>query len=326
MTGTRPSAARDGGVDHGAPLRRAERAGLAHRAGGDEAVHAGVEQRGDVALERGDVDGAVGVEGVVTAGMMPGKRTSVLLVGGHVAAHPLEVLRGVEGGGGGVAVDDRLVDHAVLGRVDARAAAGRAIESSRSRCHSGWSMSAATWSARPSRTGFAVSDGEPAVEAAVAVVPGRRGRRRPRRRPSRRAAARPRRRGARRAGRRARRRRARAASRASSRSNGPASWRGGLARRRETLERVGATNEPEPGRVSSAPRSCSAAIASRTEARPDAEPPRRARARTAAARRARAARRGCPRRAARRSARSAAAPRAGPRRLSVSVSFWSGKR
>src|SRR5215218_11475581 len=60
--------------------------------------------------------------GVVMAGMIPGKRTSVLLVGGHVASHPLEVLGGVEGGRGGVAVDDRLVDHPVLGRVDARAA------------------------------------------------------------------------------------------------------------------------------------------------------------------------------------------------------------
>src|SRR5918994_3946349 len=61
-------------------------------------------------------------KGVVRAGMMPGKRTSALLVEGHVAPHPLEVLRGVEGRGGGVALDDRLVDHAVLGRMDARAA------------------------------------------------------------------------------------------------------------------------------------------------------------------------------------------------------------
>src|SRR5688572_23573186 len=60
----------------------------------------------------------VASKGVVTAGMMPGKRTSVLLVVGHVAAHPLEVLRGVEGGSGGIPVDDRLVDHAVLCRVD----------------------------------------------------------------------------------------------------------------------------------------------------------------------------------------------------------------
>src|SRR5215218_5661885 len=60
--------------------------------------------------------------GVVAAGMIPGKRTSVLLVRGHVASHPLEVLGGVEGGSGGVAVDDRLVDHPVLGRVDPRTA------------------------------------------------------------------------------------------------------------------------------------------------------------------------------------------------------------
>src|SRR5690349_7940155 len=33
--------------------------------------------------------------GVVTAGMMPGKRTSGLLVVGHVAAHPFQVLGGV---------------------------------------------------------------------------------------------------------------------------------------------------------------------------------------------------------------------------------------
>src|SRR5215216_2897713 len=64
----------------------------------------------------------VASNGVVTAGMMPGKRTSALLVVGHVAPHPLEVLRRVERGRGGVAVDDRLVDHAVLGRMDAGAA------------------------------------------------------------------------------------------------------------------------------------------------------------------------------------------------------------
>src|SRR3954452_22184072 len=57
--------------------------------------------------------------GVVRAGMIPGKRMSQLLVVGHVAPHPLQVLRGVEGGGGGVPVDDRLVDHAVLRSVDA---------------------------------------------------------------------------------------------------------------------------------------------------------------------------------------------------------------
>src|SRR5215213_4202176 len=64
----------------------------------------------------------VASNGVVMAGMIPGKRTSVLLVRGHVASHPLEVLGGVEGGSGGVAVDDRLVDHPVLGRVDPRTA------------------------------------------------------------------------------------------------------------------------------------------------------------------------------------------------------------
>src|SRR4051794_7626726 len=61
--------------------------------------------------------------GVVRAGMIPGNRTcSALLIVGHVAPYPLEVLGGVEQRGGGVAVDDRLVDHAVLGRVDAGAA------------------------------------------------------------------------------------------------------------------------------------------------------------------------------------------------------------
>src|SRR5919201_1878617 len=54
--------------------------------------------------------------GVVTAGRMPGKRMG-LLIECHVAADPLDVLGGVEGGRVGVAVDDGLVDHAVLGRV-----------------------------------------------------------------------------------------------------------------------------------------------------------------------------------------------------------------
>src|SRR5215218_7464988 len=59
-------------------------------------------------------------KGVVRAGMIPGKRTSALLFVGHVAPHPFQMLRRVEGGRVAVAVDDRLVDHAVLGGVDPR--------------------------------------------------------------------------------------------------------------------------------------------------------------------------------------------------------------
>src|SRR3954451_4188499 len=66
------------------------------------------------------------VNGVVTAGMMPSKAMSGEL---HVGADAVDVLDGVEGGGLGVAGDDRLVDHAVLGQVDAGAAAlgGRGV-------------------------------------------------------------------------------------------------------------------------------------------------------------------------------------------------------
>src|SRR6185436_2429435 len=57
--------------------------------------------------------------GVVTAGMMPGKRTGrAFLVERHVLAHAADVLRRVELRRFGVALGDRLVDHAVLGEVD----------------------------------------------------------------------------------------------------------------------------------------------------------------------------------------------------------------
>src|SRR5215207_1981861 len=61
-------------------------------------------------------------KGVVTAGMMPGKCTEVSSVKGHIAPDALDVLSGVERGRVGVAVDDGFVDHAVLGRVELRAA------------------------------------------------------------------------------------------------------------------------------------------------------------------------------------------------------------
>ena len=98
---------------------------------------------------------------------MPSKRAIEL----HVGADAVDVLDGVEGGGLGVAGDDRLVDHAVLGRVDA-GAAGSAIESSRSRCHSGWSISEATWSANASRTGLPVSAASWRWKEPVGRVPG----------------------------------------------------------------------------------------------------------------------------------------------------------
>src|SRR5215208_2451228 len=108
--------------------------------------------------------------GVVTAGMMPGKRTSVLLVRGHVASHPLEVLGGVEGGRGGVAVDDRLVDHPMLGRVDARAARLRdrvvAQPLPERLVHQRRDLVGEGEQHRVGR-----QRGEPAVEAAVALVP-----------------------------------------------------------------------------------------------------------------------------------------------------------
>src|SRR5215207_1977987 len=110
--------------------------------------------------------------GVVRAGMMPGKRTSALLVEGHVAPHPLEVLRGVEGRGGGVALDDRLVDHAVLGRVHARAAGvgdGVVAQPLPERLvHQRGDLVGEAEQDRVAGEGR-----EPAVEAAVAVVPAR---------------------------------------------------------------------------------------------------------------------------------------------------------
>src|SRR5215207_754460 len=108
--------------------------------------------------------------GVVTAGMMPGKRTSVLLVCGHVASHPLEVLGGVEGRRGGVAVEDRLVDHAVLGRVHARAArlGDRVVAQPLPErlVHQGGDLVG-----EAGQDGVGRERGELAVEAAVAVVP-----------------------------------------------------------------------------------------------------------------------------------------------------------
>src|SRR3954470_18348857 len=58
--------------------------------------------------------------GVVTAGMMPGKRMGLRSVEGHVLADAPDVSTGVRFGGVAVAVGDRLVDHAVLGEVDGR--------------------------------------------------------------------------------------------------------------------------------------------------------------------------------------------------------------
>src|SRR5918995_1866400 len=109
-------------------------------------------------------------KGVVRAGMMPGKRTSALLVEGHVAPHPLEVLRGVEGRGGGVALDDRLVDHAVLGRVHARAAgAGDGVVAQalpQRLVHERGDLVG-----EAEQDGIAGERGEATVEAAVGVLP-----------------------------------------------------------------------------------------------------------------------------------------------------------
>src|SRR3954453_19265680 len=58
--------------------------------------------------------------GVSRAGMT--ERMVSLSSFGDVAAHTLDVARGVVGGGVGVTLDDRLVDQAVLGGEQARAA------------------------------------------------------------------------------------------------------------------------------------------------------------------------------------------------------------
>ena len=131
---------------------------------------------------------------------------------------------------------------------------GVAIESSRRRCHSGWSISAATWPAIPARTGLPVSSAIRRWKQPVGLVPalagGRirrvggglhRGQQRARtRRPARpRSAA----------------RRAIAGSssaRASSRSVGLASCGRPLGAGRRSAASA-ATNEPEPGRVSITP-------------------------------------------------------------------------
>ena len=49
-------------ADHGAALFDAEAAGLAHRPGADDAVHAGVEEGPDIGLQRRCVDLSGGVE------------------------------------------------------------------------------------------------------------------------------------------------------------------------------------------------------------------------------------------------------------------------
>ena len=62
ITGTRPAAA---STTARTTVRRScggQAAGLAHRAGGDEAVHAGLDQLLDVVLQRRDVDLVGGVE------------------------------------------------------------------------------------------------------------------------------------------------------------------------------------------------------------------------------------------------------------------------
>src|SRR5215212_6630250 len=147
-----------------------------------------------------------------------------------------------------------------------RARPGSAIESSRSRCHSGWSISAATWSASPVRTGLPVSAASwrwkrrspsfqparsppasaPSMASSSASASGSR---RPRRAAS---AATP----------------GSSRSRASSRSNGPASCALSSPPGARRSSASSATNEPAPGRVASTPRRASAASASRTDARP----------------------------------------------------------
>ena len=52
----------DHGLDDEPPLGGRQAAGLAHRAGGDEAVHAGLEQLLEVLLQGRDVDLVVGGE------------------------------------------------------------------------------------------------------------------------------------------------------------------------------------------------------------------------------------------------------------------------
>ena len=62
VTGTRPSAASTTERTTSARSSRVSDAGLAHRAGRDEAVHAGLDQLLDVLLQRRDVDLIVGGE------------------------------------------------------------------------------------------------------------------------------------------------------------------------------------------------------------------------------------------------------------------------
>ena len=160
--------------------------------------------------------------------------------------------------------------------VDARCGRATAIESSRSRCHSGWSITAATWSASASSTGLPVMRGDLAVEEAVGVVPARRRRAVGRRGPSRASSSSAS--GSRRAARarRARRSRGSSSARASSSARRAGVVRGAAGRARGLHARTAsaATNEPAPGRVSITPWTCSAAIASRTDARPTSSAPR----------------------------------------------------
>src|SRR3954470_21574550 len=109
--------------------------------------------------------------GVVTAGMMPGKRTGdAFLVERHVLAHAADVLRRVELRRFGVAFGDRLVDHAVLGEVDG----GPAGDGDRVVAQP---LPQRLVHDRGDATGEVDEDGgarqrrDPLVEAAVAVVP-----------------------------------------------------------------------------------------------------------------------------------------------------------
>ena len=257
--------------DDVAALRGAEAARLAHRPGPDDAVHAGVEQRARrCACSAASSTSPEAANGVVTAGMMPGKRTGALLGRGSCSAAragcagwrrrrrrrgrrprwPRRSCGARRHGGGRGRNGDRLVAQALPQRLvhDRGDVVGERDEH---------------------RVGG--HDRDLAVEEAVALVPvgavgvlGRRG-------PCARAA--PRRRGrAGRGGPRARRPGARAARAPRAARWG---WRRGQGdgavgpRRRCTRSTASAaTNEPAPGRVSITPWSCSAAIASRTDERP----------------------------------------------------------
>ena len=122
---------------------------LAHRAGGDEAVDAGVEQVRDVGRAgRRRRPRPSAVNGVMTAGMMPGK----CMAGSRVSRASCSGARGRCAGrrAGAAASGSPSAIAATMRRCSASCRAvrpGTAIESSRRRCHSGWSISAARWSA-----------------------------------------------------------------------------------------------------------------------------------------------------------------------------------